>query len=41
MNTKTTFAKKAAAEDYLLANAPKVYIGAPKALVKERVIRLG
>jgi len=29
------------AEDYLLANAPKVEIGAPKELVKERVIRLG
>ena len=29
------------AEDYLLANAPKVEIGEPKELVKERVIRLG
>ena len=29
------------AEDYLLANAPKVEIGAPKELVKERIIRLG
>ena len=28
------------AEDYLLANAPKVEIGEPKELVKERVIRL-
>jgi len=28
------------AEDYLLAHAPKVEIGAPKELVKERVIRL-
>ena len=30
-----------AAEDYLLANAPKIEIGAPKELVKERIIRLG
>ncbi len=30
-----------AAEDYLLANAPRVGIGAPKELVKERVIKLG
>ena len=30
-----------AAEDYLLAHAPKVEIGEPKELVKERVIRLG
>ena len=30
-----------AAEDYLLANAPKIEIGEPKELVKERVIRLG
>ena len=29
------------AEDYLLAHAPKVEIGEPKELVKERVIRLG
>ena len=29
------------AEDYLLANAPKVEIGEPKELVKERIIRLG
>ena len=29
------------AEDYLLANAPKVAIGEPKELVKERIIRLG
>ena len=29
------------AEDYLLANAPKVEIGDPKELVKERIIRLG
>ena len=28
------------AEDYLLANAPKVEIGEPKELVKERIIRL-
>ena len=30
-----------AAEDYLLAHAPKVEIGEPKELVKERIIRLG
>ncbi len=30
-----------AAEDYLLANAPKISIGAPKELIKERIIRLG
>ena len=30
-----------AAEDYLLANAPKIEIGEPKELVKERIIRLG
>ena len=30
-----------AAEDYLLAHAPKIEIGEPKELVKERVIRLG
>ena len=29
------------AEDYLLAHAPKVEIGEPKELVKERIIRLG
>ena len=29
-----------AAEDYLLAHAPKVEIGEPKELVKERIIRL-
>ena len=29
------------AEDYLLANAPKVEIGEPKELVKERIIRVG
>ena len=29
------------AEDYLLANAPKVEIGEPKELVKERIIRIG
>ena len=29
------------AEDYLLANAPRVEIGEPKELVKERIIRLG
>ena len=29
------------AEDYLLANAPKIEMGEPKELVKERVIRLG
>ena len=28
------------AEDYLLANAPKIEIGAPKELIKERVLRL-
>ena len=30
-----------AAEDYLLAHAPKLEIGEPKELVKERVIRIG
>ena len=30
-----------AAEDYLLANAPKIEIGEPKELVRERIIRLG
>ena len=30
-----------AAEDYLLAHAPKVTIGEPRELVKERIIRLG
>ena len=30
-----------AAEDYLLAQAPKIEIGEPKELVKERIIRLG
>ena len=30
-----------AAEDYLLANAPKVEIGEPKEFVKERIIRAG
>ena len=30
-----------AAEDYLLANAPKIEIGEPKELVKERVITIG
>ena len=30
-----------AAEDYLLAHAPKIEIGEPKELVKERIIRLG
>ena len=29
------------AEDYLLANAPKVQIGEPKELIRERVLRLG
>ena len=29
------------AEDYLLSNAPKVEIGEPKELVRERIIRLG
>ena len=29
-----------AAEDYLLANAPKIEIGEPKELVRERIIRL-
>ena len=29
------------AEDYLLANAPKVEIGEPKELVKERIIKIG
>ena len=29
-----------AAREYLLANAPKVEIGEPKELVKERIIRL-
>ena len=29
------------AEDYLLAHAPRVTIGEPKELVKERIIRLG
>ena len=29
------------AEDYLLAHAPKIEIGEPKELVKERIIRLG
>jgi threonine dehydrogenase-like Zn-dependent dehydrogenase len=29
-----------AAEDYLLANAPKISIGTPKELIKERIIRL-
>ena len=28
-------------ENYLLANAPKVEIGEPKELVKERIIRFG
>ena len=32
---------EAKAEDYLLAHAPKVEIGEPKELVKERIIRLG
>ena len=30
-----------AAEDYLLAHAPKIEIGEPKEVVKERIIRLG
>lgn len=30
-----------AAEDYLLAHAPKIEIGEPKELVRERIIRLG
>ena len=30
-----------AAEDYILAHAPKIEIGEPKELVKERIIRLG
>ena len=30
-----------AAEDYLLANAPKIEIGEPKELVKERIITIG